>query len=405
MSRLLFATSALDPDRTSGGIGACHLVLALHDAGHAVRVLTTDRVPSHLLPVPVETLPNEMDGRRPGHLRRRASVRLTGYPPEAWRQIAAWEAALAAGVERFMPDAVFAMGAGGNLFALMALARAAPDCPWIANYHDPYPASLRPGAYRRSTRWVSGRQERMHRLILRRADALTFPSARLLRWVLGDESQGACVLPHIASDLAHRCADRAPQPAVDPARPFRLVHAGTLLGPRSPHGLLEGLDRFFQQVPEARERTVLAQIGTVHHDHQALPAWKRLVAAGVLKPTTERVSYGAACAAMRSAAATVVVEADMPMSPFLPQKLADAVALQRPVLALTPRASAVSDLLGADHPLRVDPTDADGVARALAMLWTKRGEDAILVPAEGAAQLAPTRVVESFEHTLARIAR
>jgi hypothetical protein len=70
----------------------------------------------------------------------------------------------------------------------------------MAHYHDPYPGSLYPAPYRQHVALQSPMQEHMHRRIVKSAHALTFPSQRLLEWVLcGElekERRKAFVVPH-----------------------------------------------------------------------------------------------------------------------------------------------------------------------------------------------------------------
>ena len=73
----------------------------------------------------------------------------------------------------------------------------------------------------------------------------------------------------------------------------------------------------------------------------------------------------------------MILEADTEDSPFFPAKLADYLWLGKPIVAVSPGASATADVLGADYPLRIPPADSAVAATVFERLWTAWRENAL----------------------------
>jgi hypothetical protein len=150
---------------------------------------------------------------------------------------------------------------------------------------------------------------------------------------------------------------------------FNIVHTGTLLEERDPAALVEGFMRFVGSSNEKRQRGRLVFVGRVLERLEASQSWQGALAHANVICVGSRINYHAAMAVAQKAVATVIVESNSPESPFFPAKLSDYIWLRKPVIALTPQKSTVTDLLGPDYPLLVKPTDAAGVAKSLDLLW------------------------------------
>jgi hypothetical protein len=292
----------------------------------------------------------------------------------------------------------------------LALSAGRPGAPWIANYHDPFPISLYPVPYRHSTPLLSARQERLHRRIVREADALTFPSERLLRWVLNGSLEPhrrkAFVVPHIAGGVDD-AAEGGRAPAPDGGL-FTVVHTGTVLHQRNPQPLLGAFLDFVRRDSRRAGRAKLVFVGRVASNHAAYPEWGELERAGALDRHEERISYDRALDVTHGAAALVVLEADCAESPFYPAKLADYLWLKRPILALSPVNSATADVLGADYALLVPPLDRPAIAAALETLWDawSSGRLAAFVPPAGCLERSgPAAVSRQLGRVLERTRR
>lgn len=405
--RILVAAKELRLDRGSEGICSSKFVLALSRAGHEVSCLTSEDVPAGedlsgfslpwLKSVRIKHINAHRDGGvwtrlaglseslaatgKPGAYAGRkldgAFVYGTGYRPRVWRQVDCWSHAIRREAEKERPDLIFLRGAGDGFEPHMALLKGRCAVPWVANYHDPFPISLYPEPYRSRSPLISDRQESIHRRIIAAADALTFPSRRLLEWVLRGDLEGyrskALVIPHLATELPvpPSSGGKAGLPSLR-SDDFNIIHTGTLLGPRDPRALLRGFLEFVNQDGEKRRRARLIFVGRIIGENRQLLAsdeWSRLKEGGGLIFLDERVSYHQALDISGAATAVVLLEADSPESPFFPAKLTDYLWLRKPILALSPARSATGDILGPDYQLRVAPADSRGVTMALNTLW------------------------------------
>lgn len=387
--RVLVAAVRTDAGETSEGACTARVVRLLVERGHDVAVLVAApdgpgtavelARPAVGVDVPVAEVLTRASrtaalgwhlAARPGRYRGDVGVQVvTGFGLEDLAAVRAWRRALAGCERAWRPDVTLARGAGVDVHPL--LARATRPGPWVGHVHDPWPTSWYPPAYASRARAIAPRQEARARRVLRAAPALTAPTGRLFAHL--EERSGVDlagrghVVPHLAGD-----EPPARSRELLPDRPFVLCHAGTLLGPRQPGPLLAALDRLAASRPEVAADLGLALVGPLDRRHRA--DGSTLAGAGSSPVPVvvhdRRVSAGAARAATAAAAVAVVIEADEPTSPFLPAKVADLVGDDRPVLALSPASSATADLLGADHPLRVDPGDVDAIARAVERAWS-----------------------------------
>lgn len=419
--KILVTARQLSLDKTSEGICSSKFILALSRAGYEVSCLTSDDIAGTdpaissvpwLESVRIKHIKSYGDdgawtrlarlteslaagGNAGAYARRKINGAIqyaTGYRPYYWGQVDLWYRALRQEVEAEKPDLIFVRAAGQEFEPHMAMLRWRPPVPWIANYHDPYPLSLYPRPYCHRYPLISGWQESVHRKILAAAHALTFPSRRLLEWVLRDDLEQyrrkALVIPHLATDLPE------PDSAIETFKlpvlksdDFTIVHTGTLLGERDPRVLLRGFLDFIKQDGEKRERAHLVFVGGVFGEarqHLTQSEWSQLIGPENLVCLDQRINYHRAIEIAKSAVSVVILEANAAESPFFPAKLADYLRLRKPILALSPRMSVVADILGPDYQLRVAPDDSHGVTSALNTLWAHwtTGRLSELVPSQ-----------------------
>jgi hypothetical protein len=380
--RVLVAAIRVDGGTTSEGACTAKAVGVLAALGHRVQLL----VPADQQAPAVAVVPGGVEivgvppasgaaarlGRRwaVGGRRWRPDVPvqlLTGFPLEERAAVAGWRRALRRAEASWRPDVTWTRGAGDDQTTLLARAALGPG-RWAANLHDPWPRSWFGVSYAARARGISRRQEATARRLLRQAPLVTAPSARLLAWMEGHSGVAlGCrgeVVPHLGGPVV---PSGEPPP---PTSALTLVHTGTLLGPRHPGALLDALDRLHLEEPATRAQVRLTLVGPLdrrHRDDGDL--WARLRGRADVQLVDRRVSHAEAEEVLRSGTVAVVIEADDEESPFFPAKLADGLASGRPVLALSPRRSVASDLLGEDDALRVDPGDVAAITGALRTVW------------------------------------
>lgn len=149
-------------------------------------------------------------------------------------------------------------------------------------------------------------------------------------------------------------------------RRLRLIHAGALYGDRSAAHLVRALSR-----PELRARVVLELLGTVDPaTRQAILAAPAELEVSLHPP----VSWREAVQRVLDADVSVVINsAGTGGSMAMPSKLYEALALGRPVLALTPAQSDTDTFLrGLDQESGLAlPDDADSIAAAVLRLVSR----------------------------------
>ncbi|MBI1760314.1 MAG: hypothetical protein HYR56_02665 [Acidobacteria bacterium] len=401
--KLLITAKWLSLDKTSEAICTSKVIKALDAAGHEILCLTSD--PAFVARTDWFTLP-WLGAARVLHIRRcgqsppalkldklrqaiaargalgaqlarkldTALAYATGYRTSVWQEVSAWRHAIQTVAHAEQPDCLYIRGAGVELEPHLAMLDRPVPQPWVAHYHDPFPMSRFPEPYRYEVPLLARRQEALHRNILRQADALTFPSQRLLEWVLPTELAAtrakAVVIPHLGMDLpGDEAANALPTELQLDGSQFNLVHAGTLLGPRLPWALIDGFLEFLKAAPARQAQARLWLIGKANSAHLKDPRWQAAAQHPNIKLTNQRILYGQSITLLRAATATVVLEAEAQESPFFPAKLADYLWHQKPILALSPKPSVTADILGRDYPLIVTPGDARGVQQALNALW------------------------------------
>ncbi len=408
--KLLLTAKWLGLCKTSEGICTSKVIRALAEAGHEVLCLTSDpafadqagwfslpwlgtaRVRQLEQPGAAKTSKlnralNAVSSLHTGLADKlgAAVTYTTGYNANVWQEVARWRAVLGDVVRTEQPDLLYVRGAGLGFEPHLALLQGRAPLPWIAHYHDPFPLSLYPEPYRKRQPLISRRQEALHYEIIRQAGALTFPSQRLLEWVLrgslARHRAKAYAVPHLAMALP---GDGPPQTEAEPpeqcrlaSHNFNVVHVGNLLAERQPWGLLEGFLQFIGEDTRRKQFARLVFVGGAHPAHTNAERWQAIAAHPNIQNLNQRVSYAQSLDLLNAAAVAVLLEANAPESPFFPAKLADYLWLDKPILALSPKASVTADLLGADYPLLVSPEDSAGVKRALETAWEKWEDGAL----------------------------
>jgi glycosyltransferase involved in cell wall biosynthesis len=208
--------------------------------------------------------------------------------------------------------------------------------PWVASFSDPWPYRLNPLPYdaveiRISAHW----DMRLIRQILTKCNAVHMTN----KYAIDLVEKGTNVpikgkswsIPHIGS-------------TIDKSGPSGVVgwlaHIGELGSERLCKQLLEAI----KEVSPSIKNTFIGLlcVGTVCIEFENMI--KQMGVENLVK-IMGQVSPEKAAEIMREAKALLVVEADMPMSPFLPSKFADYACAKRPIIAITPPVSAIRDYI------------------------------------------------------------
>src|SRR5690554_308869 len=173
-------------------------------------------------------------------------------------------------------------------------------------------------------------------------------------------------------DLADFNLAGAPSEASDSASYLDLYHAGFLYGVRDPAPLLDAIRDVNQEISENGLPAKLirfVQIGEVQLSYDIAQRYQDLVGAGslVLKPSRP---YKECLAELTTADVVVNIQ------PFtvsqIPSKLYDYLALNKPMISITPDGGALSEVIKQKHlGLHADPSRPHEVVKALKMLTLK----------------------------------
>lgn len=239
-------------------------------------------------------------------------------------------------LEEFRPDVVFTSSTPVDSHQVGLCLKRRTELPWVASFSDPWPFRLRPSPYNTSETPISKTLDmRLIRNILRECDAVHMPNKYAIELVEKGTSisiaHKAWAIPHIGSsaNVAGHCDETN-----------WLVHTGELGPERLCRPLLEAIGEV--AVDLGAKFGGLLCVGTVCPEFESMVMELGLRTHVRIMP---QVSPEKAVDLTRRAKALLVIEADMPMSPFLPSKFADYASTHRKIIAITPRVSAIRDYL------------------------------------------------------------
>jgi hypothetical protein len=264
--------------------------------------------------------------------------------------------------------------------------------PWIANINDPWQLwQFSPDKTRYPSEFYQLLVKHWLNRCLTSAKRVVFPCSRLARYFERTRhAKSNAIIPHIGWNSKNRS---------DSAK-FILVHAG-LMGAnegtgRSGLALLQGLARFLEGTPQAKENCLLKLVGP--EDPGASKACHELNIEKFVR-NVGRVSYEESLEFIGKSSVCVLVEGQMQEGIFLPSKLADYLRAYKPVLALSPPTGTVADFSTDCGIFRVDSDNAEGVSSQIRFLYErfKTGKLWRLKPPESMVkQFEPQSIADSF---------
>ena len=308
---------------------------------------------------PPKSLPPSVDVRRVPYseshgsrLQRRLSRIVFGSASPGWVRRAHHEALAALG--SFRPSVMLSSSTpiDSHLAALRVLRRVA--LPWVCSFSDPWPSRVLPPPYHPANpTLVAARGARVDlcyaRRALARASAIHMFSKHGLA-LLEEETalpltEKAHVIPHIGRDLLPPREPEGDSRERPPLNGKWLVHFGGLNHWRFSRPLFEAISDVAASHPDHFGGLICA--GFVSDDFKDLIAQHGWTDCVRFAPWTDAPTLPNGLA--EETGCFLLVEANMPASPFVPSKLADYVCSRAPVLAVTPQTGATRDYLR-DHP-------------------------------------------------------
>ena len=237
---------------------------------------------------------------------------------------------------------------------------------WLAYVHDPYPMHFYPRPYN----WVAPgyyQQQEFFRAVSTQSAHAIFPSQLLKEWMgsyYPDFLERGIVIPHQISNIKN---DTAILPPYFKKNHFTILHAGSLMKPRNPKGLIEGFKLFLNNNPEAKTETQLLLLGKKAYFETYLKIKQKEIPQLYL--SSGYVSYSEVQSMQQHTSVNVILEAKSEISPFLPGKFPHCVSANKPILYLGPKLSETLRLLGKDYKFVAEIDEATHIANHIETMY------------------------------------
>lgn len=249
---------------------------------------------------------------------------------------------------------------------------------WLAYIHDPYPMHFYPRPYN----WVSPgyfQQQEFFGEVSKTAVHSVFPSKMLMEWMGSyyiDFTERGIVIPH---QISNKSIQFTSPPSYFNKNGFTILHAGSLMKPRNPRGLVDAFELFLHKIPEAKSDSQLLLIGNKSYFETYLNQKQEQL--NQLYLSSGYVPYCNVRIMQELASVNVILEAKSEISPFLPGKFPHCVKANKPILYLGPKLSECSRLLGKDYIYKAEIDQVETIAEHLYVLyhhWKNNSENRFL---------------------------
>lgn len=235
---------------------------------------------------------------------------------------------------------------------------------WLAYVHDPYPFNNYPYPYGFDPKGKK-QKEIFFKKVAQKSKFAAFPSSLLAKHMISafsDFKKKSHIIPH---QLETNNSQKINAPNFFDNLKFNLVHAGNLIGGRSPEGLVNGYIKFLNENPTAKDESQLILAGSHSYYKHFLNKMNKLPSITI----TNSIPYSEAVYLQNNASVNIILEGYGEFSPFLPGKFPQCVKANKIILALTPKISELRDLLGEDYFFKTEPLDSDKIAQLISVLY------------------------------------
>lgn len=243
---------------------------------------------------------------------------------------------------------------------------------WMAYIHDPYPFSCYPMPYD----WKEPGykiKERFFKTLSNNAQYSAFPSLLLKEW-MGSHfinfNKTGIVFPHQLIELD---TTKIALPSFFESNKFTLLHAGNLMKPRNPEGLIIGFIEFLKKNPKAKKDACLLFVGDASYHGKMLRQYELVIPE--LSLQIKKINFDVAYKLQKQVSVNIILEAKAEISPFLPGKFPHCVSANKPILHLGPKKSEVFRLLGNDYEYHSEIDDFEEIASLIGKLYNKWKEN------------------------------
>ncbi|MCF6294162.1 MAG: UDP-glycosyltransferase [Flavobacteriaceae bacterium] len=269
---------------------------------------------------------------------------------------------------------------------------------WLAYIHDPYPMHFYPRPYN----WVEPgyyQKQEFFREVSKKSAHAIFPSQLLMEWMgsyYPDFLERGIVIPHQISNGA-KINQNAP--AYFKKDYFTILHAGSLMKPRNPSGLVEGFQQFLSTNPQAKANSQLLILGKKDFFDDYLNAKQSEIQQLYL--SSGYVSFDDVQCMQNETSVNVILEAKSEISPFLPGKFPHCVKANKPILYLGPKQSECLRLLGEPYSYAAEIDEVNSIAKHIEQMyinWKNQSEQQFLNRPDLEVYLSYNNLKETIEN-------
>jgi glycosyltransferase involved in cell wall biosynthesis len=245
--------------------------------------------------------------------------------------------------------------------------------PWVAHFSDPWADS----PFDTTSSWVKHKRLEMEEAVIRSADAIIFVSKQtadlvMKKYPIGWQ-QKVHIIPHGFEPLESPLSPTV----TGSTHPVEFTYTGNFYGPRSPETLLKAAASLVKE-PAYSDSFRLRFVGPIAQKYKdkvkELGLTSRVLFEGP-------VSFAASQDFCQQADVLLVIDAPSESpSVFLPSKLIDYLAFNKPILGITPLQGASADLIRDLGCPVVDPLDIPGITHNLARYIDNKRSGALALP-------------------------
>jgi predicted transcriptional regulator YdeE len=298
----------------------------------------------------------------------------------------------------FNPDWVITLSKAASFRVHKALLKLPQwHSKWLAYVHDPYPMHFYPRPYN----WVEPgyyQKQEFFRAVSKKPAHAIFPSQLLMEWMgsyYPDFLERGIVIPH---QISNGTKINQNLPAYFKKDYFTILHAGSLMKPRNPSGLIEGFQQFLNANPEAKDDSQLLILGKKEYFENYLK--EKQTEIKQLYLSDGYVSFNDVLAMQNKTSVNVILEAKSEISPFLPGKFPHCVKANKPILYLGPKQSETLRLLGESYAYASEIDEVDCIAKHIEQLyvnWKTQSNEQLLNRPDLEMYLSFNNLKDTFE--------
>jgi hypothetical protein len=373
--KILILCEKLDIDHTSSGIGRSKLIYALSGLEAEIDVLYDQFHHADVERVaPVNFIRLEKPANAFSQLKRfpKAGALMnyfTGQNFDSAETILWWVRHIKKQLVKNNYSLIYVLGSGQQWYTFFAMLHVKTEVPFVLNFHDPYPSAYHP-EFKRKIHWVEFIRYKKIKKLTTKAFKVTLPSFELAAYLEAyyPIQNKFVIIPHAGLKLPFIKFDRLKKNSR-----MVITHAGLLLSSRNPKVFITACLELFERIPKARQQLQLNIVGpmNINDEHLDLLIQKNK---DWLHVARERISYEQSMKLLNASDVLLLIDFNADFSPIMLGKLGDYFYFQKPIIALTPKKSETSRLLGVDYAFKTqidNKAEQVHILEELFNLWEK----------------------------------